>query len=529
MIENLKIAHFKGIKKLELSNFGRYNILIGKNDAGKSTVLESIFAFKATMVKPQENFSRVIRSAHRQQHARELWHGYSTSIDPVLDLTYNNIDFNLRFHSTFDFNSVDVTLKIPEQDDCKLKMVALMNQVQKQENEIVITKLEEATASYFSNMMFFDELYRLRIQDWEKEIQTRNLDLVDIYVENSSSSTVDYIGTESRMMLGTGSSGRFIDSFGDGRKSGIALLTLAKGMENSVILVEEIETHQHPKSLRSLILELIKICDEKNNQLFVTTHSPEVLHLFATDNDTKLIHLSKPTDDEIIVGEIDSNNIQMIRDIGWNIGKILTYEKFVLVEGELDKVVFAHSFYKIKGYWPEEVGITIIVAYGTPKQKEILKSISLPEKSIFVQRDLDDNTTSTIETNIVDGFCELTNEGYDRTDDGTKVILTKDSIVKQLDKSKIIITGLPLHFNQISKHATDDYLLYMIEQDPSILNKINSNQNTLPPLQGDTTKAILSTTCGNYGSNRAVEILNNANVSTFPTELKDIIDKIEKL
>ena len=181
----------------------------------------------------------------------------------------------------------------------------------------------------------------------------------------------------------------------------------------------------------------------------------------------------------------------------------------------------------LKNYWPEEVGITIMVYYGITKLKEILKSISIPEKSIFIQRDLDDNSESTIITEIVNGFCELTSEGYTRVDDGTKIILTKDSTVKQLDQSKVIPTGLPSHFTQISKHATDDYLLYILEHDPSILNTIQASQNTLPALQGNATKDILSTTCGNYNSVRGIEILTNADVSDFPSELKDMINKIE--
>ena len=51
--------------------------------------------------------------------------------------------------------------------------------------------------------------------------------------------------------------------------------------------------------------------------------------------------------------------------------------------------------------------------------------------------------------------------------------------------------------------------------------------NAISAIFCESTKKILSVTCGNYGSQRAVDIMNNTDVANFPTELKDIIDKIE--
>jgi len=528
MITHLEIENFKGISKLKIDDLKQFNIIIGKNDASKSTILESIFAFHATLIDPVNNFPTITRNRFGKQHAREIWHNYSTTVTPLIKIKLDGLDCHLTFSSDFDFNFVNVNMEIAGKGDIGWKMSALLDKVTEQKNPKFIGSLEGHLQEYFNKMIFFDEMHRMKIRVWEQKILTESLEAVDVYDDSIKSlSPVDYTGGEKRLIAGEGSFAKFLDGYGEGRKSGLSLLTIANSLKNTVLLIEEIETHQHPEAIRKLIKKLIEICKENNNQVFVTTHSPEVLQLFATSKDTKFIHVSKPKMDEIIVSNIVPNDIRMFRDLGWNLGNILSYEKYVLVEGELEKVVLEHSFYKLKNYWPEEVGITIVVYYGIRKIKEILKSISIPEKSIFVQRDLDNNSKSTIETEIVNGFCELTGEGYTRTDDGTKIILTKNSTVKQLDQSKIITTGLPSHFTQISNHATDDYLLYMLEQNPSILNTINATQNTLPTLQDNTSKEILSRVCGRYDSIRAMEILANADVSIFPTELKDIIDKIE--
>lgn len=36
MIDEIFVENFKGIKKLELKNLKRFNVIIGKNDVGKS-------------------------------------------------------------------------------------------------------------------------------------------------------------------------------------------------------------------------------------------------------------------------------------------------------------------------------------------------------------------------------------------------------------------------------------------------------------------------------------------------------------
>lgn len=42
MLKTLKIQNFKSLKNLQIENLGRLNLIVGKNNSGKSTVLESI-------------------------------------------------------------------------------------------------------------------------------------------------------------------------------------------------------------------------------------------------------------------------------------------------------------------------------------------------------------------------------------------------------------------------------------------------------------------------------------------------------
>ncbi len=43
MIKHLEINNFRGIDHIELDGMGRLNIISGKKNVGKSTILESLF------------------------------------------------------------------------------------------------------------------------------------------------------------------------------------------------------------------------------------------------------------------------------------------------------------------------------------------------------------------------------------------------------------------------------------------------------------------------------------------------------
>ncbi len=45
MIENIKLENFRGFKEIELTDLRRISLISGKNNSGKSSVLEGVFLF----------------------------------------------------------------------------------------------------------------------------------------------------------------------------------------------------------------------------------------------------------------------------------------------------------------------------------------------------------------------------------------------------------------------------------------------------------------------------------------------------
>ena len=66
---------------------------------------------------------------------------------------------------------------------------------------------------------------------------------------------------------------------GDGIKSAFIYIALLNSVEKGIILIEEPELHQHIGSMEFIAEAIIKSRKERENQVFITTHSLEFIDL----------------------------------------------------------------------------------------------------------------------------------------------------------------------------------------------------------------------------------------------------------
>lgn len=528
MITELEIKNFKGINEISLKGLSRFNVIIGKNDSGKSTILESIFAFKAALVDPAQSFRIILRNNFREQNARELWYNYQTSSDPTVKLTIENIENKLSFHSDFTSQSIDVNFIIDGKTG-HLKLNSFLNNVSSN-NNIQPSTLHQPIRDALYSMEFFDTTTGRNTIMWEQTEKKLPLDKDDYDPLVTQLKLADYMSGQRRLALNKNNVDFFIDGFGEGHRSGLGIFSIAKRIRNSVLLVEEIETHQHPSSLKKITDRLIQICKENNNQVFFTTHSPEVLRILSAEHECRFYHLGREADD-VSIYPIDHDDLNMLRDIGWYVGNFLNYEKFVIVEGLIDQIVIRNAFVRINNIWPEEMGITFISAGGnTDKQDELLRALSYHNRKIFVQRDLDDKKINQITQSITDSFVSrLQGDGYtlEAVSKTEYQMKHKSGITKKLVNSNIIVTGVPEKLPDIQRYAIEDYLLLILNNDQKLLDSI-SNGKPLPALNGLKSKTILEDMFGVYDTTIAEKIILNCSRESIPKELEAIVEKITK-
>ncbi len=112
-----------------------------------------------------------------------------------------------------------------------------------------------------------------------------------------------------------------VDWFGDGFRYAVNILSLGVVLQGTALLIEELETHQHPESLRKLTETLYKLAKQQNLQLFLTTHSMELI-TYALDAaeetgvDAKLHHLTLDREGNLKSIPFDQPNAELMLDIG---------------------------------------------------------------------------------------------------------------------------------------------------------------------------------------------------------------------
>ena len=73
-----------------------------------------------------------------------------------------------------------------------------------------------------------------------------------------------------------------LDSQGDGTRAALRTLIVLAMMQDSLLMLEEPECHQHPGSLERFSLALCRLAKAQRVQLIVSTHSVECARAFMS-------------------------------------------------------------------------------------------------------------------------------------------------------------------------------------------------------------------------------------------------------
>ncbi|MBP63021.1 MAG: hypothetical protein CMJ62_15985 [Planctomycetaceae bacterium] len=347
MLRSLEIQNFKGIKQGKIDDLAQVNILVGRNNSGKSTILDALVLLRSAIVGTdfldRIGIEQIIRRRVDQRGAipsydelwfrmntkepfrltgemdtgpviRELWHARGESNMPLgnVDLSRSAAGPSLEsWRSTGNsdharaYSQVDVWTAIKTKTDERLATFLALIHI-----------LEPSLIHQPFNEAFWYELARDR-----KEKKVIDL-LNDIYQTNLETLSFGlFPPPQRRLVAALPKQSVAVDWFGDGFRYAVNILSLGVVLQGTALLIEELETHQHPESLRMLTQTLFKLAKQQNLQLFLTTHSMELITYAldaAKENDvkTKLHHLSLDREGDLKSIPFDQPNAELMLDIG---------------------------------------------------------------------------------------------------------------------------------------------------------------------------------------------------------------------
>ncbi|WP_273048309.1 AAA family ATPase [Pseudoalteromonas sp.] len=409
MIQTIKfrylrnISNFHGYKKIgkekvpvkqfgEPLQFDKINIFIGENGSGKSSIIDAIRSLKENQLIPS------ITRENPPNQISPLFHvSFSDGSSVTIEFLHpdsgrpSSIEMKRTFNLTIIFGSVTFTenislpkypiqktelnWKIPNSERIKFWDSNLSLNIPR----LRCTQLFSELNQYISNFVGVSH-YDANIDDKEtRESYAKNNpcfslladDIVQI-IPSDDSSMVNYLQYE------------FLPH---GWRQLISLFNFLKGTsENDICLIEEPETHLHPK-LQKIMMNVVRnYIKEKKLQVFISTHSATIINSCSNKN-VALYHTQGHQ-----VTRVDNLNSEILSDLGYKASDILQANGVIWVEGPSDRIYiqcWLEEFIKNKSITLEDLdyefmyyGGAILSHYG--EESGLINILSLNKNAIIV-------------------------------------------------------------------------------------------------------------------------------------------------
>jgi AAA15 family ATPase/GTPase len=306
MIENIDINNFRCFDRLKVSGCKRINLISGKNNIGKTALLEAIFINS----KPTKDTVFSLCDLRRES---------SKFSEISLETTYNNFFFKQEIRSSCsietifeDASSKIVKINIGEEESFSDRLDLTLNQVSLwlktnidnsdfYDTIILSTKQQISTPShknktprpylnpkYIQNSSFIpsslvsstvsltEAFDTARLNDKDEEV-LKAFQIID----NSIIAVESFSVPEPTMYLKRQGEKRLpLSLFGDAMNRIADIILKIINNQDSVLLIDEIENGIHHSNQIAFWDFLYRLAEQLNVQIFATTHSLEMTEAF---------------------------------------------------------------------------------------------------------------------------------------------------------------------------------------------------------------------------------------------------------
>ncbi len=306
IVKNLRIKEFRGIKSckrpIELSNF---TVLIGRNNSGKSTILEAL------SLLPSPQTSEYITGRNKIDFIRDLHNQWKSPKDRPIN--YKSLIYQYAGTSTIEYNRIDnkvYNILINERKiDYNFRPNDIMIKSEEKTSQYpnYLAKFLQVAMEQSSNSVLFVPFDTDYIKKIEKKIDTiKDLIIkkgIHIKVAKSLNKCVD--DEYSEILFGEPMRIRkiLLDNFtyvrindlGSGAEKLVKIMALIEAINPKLILIDDFEAGLHPTMIDIFLEWLIEI----DSQVVISTHSIDILYKL-TDieaKDSDVLFLKKSNDD----------------------------------------------------------------------------------------------------------------------------------------------------------------------------------------------------------------------------------------
>lgn len=289
-ISSIEINKFRGIINFRVDKFSRINVFLGKNNVGKTSVLEAIFLLTGMSNPTLPNLLNVIRESG------------PTSMEELCWLFHNKDTTSPIIISDQNFRSMQIEPVLGLEDGRGITPTNSASGVKIKGLKYIFTyQGERKTASFYEeegDTTLEKSNYRERIlagylpsnrvkanliSNVEAIILgSKKFHLVNILkLFDSNIINIEIINEKLYVQLLNMKDLIPISFVGDGLQRFMGICAAVLNPESKVVLIDEIDNGLHYTILKQLWRSLIKLSVDNDTQLFVTTHNEEALKLLS--------------------------------------------------------------------------------------------------------------------------------------------------------------------------------------------------------------------------------------------------------
>lgn len=320
-MDSLLIENFKNIKHLQLDNLKKINLIVGKNNVGKSTLLEAIALYLAQGVPPylvqllerrgELTFHQDETDEERKEHFLSFFNGYKESYkksdyvfigktaSDSFGVKLNQVYVKERIEKDVDGNERRIRTRLFEEDltesDTMLEpglmisssMPSLLTygslrRIWVSRDSIVPFQYVDARVSDSEqNAILFD---RISLSPDEDHVVDA-LRIINPRIERITFVTSSNKRDRFPIVALKGDSRRYrLSTMGDGINRILTIILSMLNCKNGVLLLDEFETGLHYSVQEQLWNIVFSLSEKLNIQVFATSHSRDCIEGFANQN-----------------------------------------------------------------------------------------------------------------------------------------------------------------------------------------------------------------------------------------------------
>jgi AAA15 family ATPase/GTPase len=310
-LESLKIQNFRGFDNLEMKDFSKINVLVGKNNCGKTSVLEAIFLLTGMLNAQLPLHINAMRGlkTHRDS-LRYFFHNFITTEYPVFQGILFGKSKQITIKPIFENN--EMQNKDEQNSSAMLLSTSAVPQIMGLSLENSIQSQNAPPESFCTNFLLEEKggVSQIKTEQKINFLQNTEGDVISIFLysnikDNGLSNQLEVLVKSKKEQIINDilnkfdpalksiyplPNGIYIDKEGVNERIPLNLMgdgvrhflnmaaTIAANQDKDIIcLIDEIENGLHYRAQQLTWQSILSLTRTTNVQLFITTHNWETL------------------------------------------------------------------------------------------------------------------------------------------------------------------------------------------------------------------------------------------------------------